>query len=220
LTRRAWNQPRRLHGRLRLEPVRHPLREQFNSRLLPGTFPSWWRWRHYGSADSTNAIVNGDGMLLNVIVTRQVKCLAHALNVSLRKERANIFLKTRRCSHSTSQVLAGLETSRLHSFDVNHQNRTSDREQLNDGIVDTLVSASLENSNPFTTETRRHRETQNQFFVNTLEASGPVALTRLRFSPCLCASVVNSSPIQTVRACPGWSADIPKPSDEYAWRAG
>ena len=92
-------------GRLRLEPVRHPLGEQLDPRLRPGTFsPRWWG-RHYGAADSTNAIVDRGSVLLNVIVTPQVEGLAHALNVSLRKERANVYLKARRFRHFASQVL-------------------------------------------------------------------------------------------------------------------
>jgi hypothetical protein len=90
---------------LRLKPVRHPLGEQFNPRLLPRTFPSWWRGRHNGAADSTNAIVDGGSVLLDVIVASQVERLAHALNVSLRKERADIYLKARRFRHCASQVL-------------------------------------------------------------------------------------------------------------------
>jgi hypothetical protein len=73
--------------------------------LRPGTFSSWWRGRHYGAADSTNAIVDGDSVLLDVIVTSQVKRLAHASNVSLSKERANVHLKARRFRHFASQVL-------------------------------------------------------------------------------------------------------------------
>src|SRR5580692_1796522 len=84
---------------LRLEPARHPLGEQFNPRLRPRTLSSWWRGRHYGAADSTNAIVDGASMLFDVIVTSQVERLAHALNVSLRKQRSNIHLKARRFRH-------------------------------------------------------------------------------------------------------------------------
>src|ERR1700733_11209550 len=86
-------------GRLRLEPVRHPLGEQFNPRLLPRTFSSWRRRRHYGAADSTNAIVDGASVLFDVIVTCEVEGLAHALNVSLRKERSNVVLKACRFRH-------------------------------------------------------------------------------------------------------------------------
>jgi hypothetical protein len=73
--------------------------------LLPGTFTSWWWWRHYGAADSTNAIVDGASVLFDVIVTPQVEGFAHALNVSLCKERANVHLKARRFRHCASQVL-------------------------------------------------------------------------------------------------------------------
>jgi hypothetical protein len=88
-----------------LEPVRHPLGEQFNPRWRPRTLSSWWWGRHYGAADSTNAIVNGDCVLFDVIVTSQVERLAHALNVSLGKERANVRLKARRSHHYASQLL-------------------------------------------------------------------------------------------------------------------
>jgi hypothetical protein len=74
--------------------------------LLPGTFSFWWWRRHYGAADSTNAIVDGASVLFDVIVTSQVERLAHALNVSLRKERANVHLKARGFRHcASSQVL-------------------------------------------------------------------------------------------------------------------
>jgi hypothetical protein len=73
--------------------------------LLPRTFSSWWWGRHYGAANSTNAIVDGASVLFDVIVTSQVERLAHALNVSLRKERANVHLKARRSRHCASQVL-------------------------------------------------------------------------------------------------------------------
>jgi hypothetical protein len=73
--------------------------------LLPGTF-SFWGWgRHYGAADSTNAIVDGASVLFDVIVTSQVERLAHALNVSLRKERPDVHFKARRFHHCASQVL-------------------------------------------------------------------------------------------------------------------
>jgi hypothetical protein len=73
--------------------------------LLPGTFSFWWWGRHYGAADSTKAIVDGVSVLFDVIVTSQVERLAHALNISLRKERANVHLKARRFRHCASQVL-------------------------------------------------------------------------------------------------------------------
>jgi hypothetical protein len=73
--------------------------------LLPRTFSFGWWGRHYGAADSTNAIVDGASVLLNVIVTSQVERLAPALNVSLRKERADVHLKARRFRHCASQVL-------------------------------------------------------------------------------------------------------------------
>jgi hypothetical protein len=44
-------------------------------------------------------------MLFDLIVTSQVERLAHALNVSLRKERSNVHLKARRFRHCASQVL-------------------------------------------------------------------------------------------------------------------
>jgi hypothetical protein len=72
--------------------------------LRPRTFSSWWRGRHYGAADPTNAIVDGGRVLLDVIVASQVERLAHALNVSLRKERADVHLKARRFRHCASQV--------------------------------------------------------------------------------------------------------------------
>jgi hypothetical protein len=40
------------------------------------------------------------------IITRQVKCLAHALNVTVRKKRANIRLITRGFRHCASQELS------------------------------------------------------------------------------------------------------------------
>jgi hypothetical protein len=92
-------------GRLRWEPVRHPLREEFNPRLLPRTFSFWWRGRHHRATDSPNAIVDGAGVLLDVIVTSQVERRAHAFNVSFRKERANVCLKARRFRHCASQGL-------------------------------------------------------------------------------------------------------------------
>jgi hypothetical protein len=65
----------------------------------------WWWGRHYGAADSTNAIIDGASVLLDVIVTSQVERPAHGLNVSLRKERPNVHLKARRFRHCASQVL-------------------------------------------------------------------------------------------------------------------
>ena len=44
-------------------------------------------------------------MLFDVIVTSQVERLAHALNVSLRKQRANVHLKARRFRHCASHAL-------------------------------------------------------------------------------------------------------------------
>ena len=44
-------------------------------------------------------------MPLNVIVTRQVERLAHALNVSICEERANVRLKAGRLRHRASQLL-------------------------------------------------------------------------------------------------------------------
>jgi hypothetical protein len=73
--------------------------------LRPRTFSFWWWGRHYDAADSTDAIVDGASVLFDVIVTSQVERLAHALNISLRKERANVHLKARRFRHCASQVL-------------------------------------------------------------------------------------------------------------------
>jgi hypothetical protein len=58
---------------------------------------------HHGAADSTNAIVDGASVLFNVVVTSQVECLAHALNISFRKERPNVHLKARRFRHCASR---------------------------------------------------------------------------------------------------------------------
>ena len=44
-------------------------------------------------------------MPFDVIVTSQVERLAHALDVSFRKERTNVRLKARRFCHCASQVL-------------------------------------------------------------------------------------------------------------------
>jgi hypothetical protein len=49
--------------------------------------------------------VDGASVLFDVIVTSQVERLAHALNVSLRKERPNVRLKARRFRHCASQLL-------------------------------------------------------------------------------------------------------------------
>jgi hypothetical protein len=53
--------------------------------LLPGTFSSWWRGRHYGAADFTDAIVDGGSVLFDFIVTSLVERLAYAWNVSPRQ---------------------------------------------------------------------------------------------------------------------------------------
>jgi hypothetical protein len=79
--------------------------------LGPRTFSFWWCGRHYGAADSTNAIVNGASVLFDVIVTSQVERLAHALNVSFRKERADVHLKARRFRHCASQILDYLDAA-------------------------------------------------------------------------------------------------------------
>jgi hypothetical protein len=42
---------------------------------------------------------------LHLIITREVKALDHALNVSVGKKRANVRLKARRFRHCASQVL-------------------------------------------------------------------------------------------------------------------
>jgi len=73
--------------------------------LGPRTFTFWWWWRHYRAADSPNAVVDGGCVGLHLIITRQVKPLDHALNVSFRKKRANVRSKARRFSHCASQVL-------------------------------------------------------------------------------------------------------------------
>jgi hypothetical protein len=73
--------------------------------LRPRTFSIWGWGRHYRSANSPDAIVDSGSVLFDVIVTSQVERLAHALNVSLRKERANVRLKARRFRHCASQVL-------------------------------------------------------------------------------------------------------------------
>ena len=44
-------------------------------------------------------------MPFDVILTSQVERLAHSLDVSFRKERANVRLKARRFRHCASQVL-------------------------------------------------------------------------------------------------------------------
>jgi hypothetical protein len=79
--------------------------------LLPKTLSSGWWVRHYGATDSTNTIVDGASVLSDVIATSQVERLAHALNVSLRKERANIHLKARRFRHCASQVLGYVDVA-------------------------------------------------------------------------------------------------------------
>jgi len=72
--------------------------------LVPRTFSFWWWGRHYGTADSTNAIVDGASVLFDIIVTSQVERRAHALNVSFRKERADVHVKASRFRHCASQV--------------------------------------------------------------------------------------------------------------------
>jgi hypothetical protein len=73
--------------------------------LRPRTFSIWGWGRHYRSADSPDAIVDGSSVLLDVIVTSQVERLAHASNVPFRKERADVSLKARRFRHCASQPL-------------------------------------------------------------------------------------------------------------------
>jgi hypothetical protein len=101
----AKKQPCGLGSRLRREAVGHPLGEKFDARLRPGTFASWRRGRHYCAADCPDAIVDGGGVFFDVIVTCQIERRAHAFDVSVGKERANVFLKARRYRHCASQVL-------------------------------------------------------------------------------------------------------------------
>jgi hypothetical protein len=58
-------------------------------------------------------------MVLDVIVTSQVERLAHALNVPLRKERADVHLKARSFRHCASQAL------RVVLVDVPHMLRSA-----------------------------------------------------------------------------------------------
>jgi hypothetical protein len=84
---------------LRWESVRHPFSESFNARLRPRTFSPEGRGRHYRPADSPNAVVDYSSVLFDVIVTPQVKRLAHSANVPFRNERANDRLKARCFRH-------------------------------------------------------------------------------------------------------------------------
>jgi hypothetical protein len=59
----------------------------------------------YKICPERSAIVDDANMLFDVIVTPQVERLAHALNVSLRKERTNVRLKARRFRHRASHAL-------------------------------------------------------------------------------------------------------------------
>ena len=52
-------------------------------------------------------------MLFDVIVTSQVERLSHALNVALRKERANVRLEARRFRHRASQVLGSFGHNKM-----------------------------------------------------------------------------------------------------------
>src|SRR5271165_1824786 len=114
--------------RLRLKPVRHPFSEQFNAGLRPGTFTDWRRRRHDRAADSPNAIVDGDSVFLDVIVTVQVEAFAHAFNVALGKERENVPLKACRCCHVAS-----------HPAYMRHHIMSAKRKLSDEGIVDTFV---------------------------------------------------------------------------------
>jgi hypothetical protein len=89
---------------LRLVPIRHPFCEYLNSRWRPRTFSSRWRGRHDGPTDASNAVIDCAGMRLYVVVTSEVERLAHRLNVSFRKQWANIGLKARRVGHAPSQL--------------------------------------------------------------------------------------------------------------------
>jgi hypothetical protein len=61
--------------------------------------PSRGRGRHYRATDSPNAVVDGGRVRFDVIIACQVEPLDHALNVSLRKKRANVRLKARQFRH-------------------------------------------------------------------------------------------------------------------------
>jgi hypothetical protein len=89
---------------LRLVPIRHPFCEYLNARWRPRTFSSRWRGRHHGPTDASNAVIDCAGMRLYVVVTSEVERLAHRMNVSFRKQRANIGLKARWVGHAPSPL--------------------------------------------------------------------------------------------------------------------
>jgi hypothetical protein len=106
------------------------------------------------------------------------------------------------------------------SVDASHQNRSLGDEQLDDSIVDTLVSALLLMSayhissylqaEPFRTLRMGAKNTANLREFGLLWAISDRNKRVVVFFPSR----------QTVPVWRGWSADIPRPSDEYALRAG
>jgi hypothetical protein len=63
--------------------VRYPFGEEIDASLFPRTFAFGWERRHGSAANPANPVEDRGRMSLYVIITRQVKCLAHCLNISL-----------------------------------------------------------------------------------------------------------------------------------------
>ncbi|MGA8159972.1 MAG: hypothetical protein WCB76_04150, partial [Acidobacteriaceae bacterium] len=84
---------------LRLETVRHPASKELDAILRPGAFSSWRGRRHDSAADTANAVVDGCGMRLHIIVAGKVERLTHCPNISLCEEWANVGLIARQFCH-------------------------------------------------------------------------------------------------------------------------
>src|SRR5580698_932641 len=91
--------------------VRHPFAEQIDASLLPGTFSFRWWWRHDSAANPTNPIEDRGRMSLHVIITRQVECLAHPLNILVRKKRPDVSCEAGQLAHCASLLCLRRETS-------------------------------------------------------------------------------------------------------------
>src|SRR5580700_10259059 len=82
--------------------VRHPFAEKIDASLFPGTLSlRWWRG-HDSATNPTNPIEDRGRMSLYVIITRQVECLAHPLNVLVRKKRTDVSFEAGQLAHCAS----------------------------------------------------------------------------------------------------------------------
>src|SRR5208282_1765112 len=90
--------------RLRLKAVRHPVAKEIYASLRPGAFSTRrWRW-HDCAANPTNPVEDRSRMFPYVVVTSQVECLAHRLNIPVRKKRPDVSFVAGQLDHCASDA--------------------------------------------------------------------------------------------------------------------